>query len=75
MTTATKETAVCGHCGAIRRNHRGIDAFCPDQYATTFWEAPENIGEKILFMEDTINRLCEEVEKLKTITTKETATT
>jgi hypothetical protein len=74
MTTATKETAVCCHCGAIRRNHRGIDAFCPDQYATTFWNPipehrKESTEEKISRMEETIDRLCEEIEKLKTITT------
>jgi hypothetical protein len=58
---------VCGHCGAIKDDHRGIDLYCPDQFATTFWESP---GDKLSRIDATINNLCEEIEKLKSNITK-----
>jgi hypothetical protein len=63
----TPSKSVCGHCGAIKQDHRGIDLYCSDQYANTFWESP---GDKLSRMDETINNLCEEIEKLKANITK-----
>ena len=60
------KTQPCSHCGESLEHHRGLDQFCEGTFSTSYWVGErENIGERIIRMGETIDRLCEEIEALK----------
>ena len=67
MTTKPTAAAACRHCGATIEHHRGIDRYCGESFATTFWN-PEN--DHITEIYSILDNMAEEIEKLKLTTIK-----
>jgi len=63
-----KTPPICGYCGEPKENHRGIDLFCRDQYATSYVateSAPDDLDAILSRLIAATDRMAEEIEKIK----------